>query len=216
MGYFSKQVGQSVGTNNTLPQPELSLPEKQGVTSHFGARVGKLQVMHNPPTVHRCPRCNGTLAEDDGFARCEGRCGRRWVAGGAGRWLDPATLVFGVCNCCRPRVPLVAAEVGAICPSSHVEYLVLPEGVVLRGEAAPLGICRCCLPPQPLVKKEGSLVCRNKPQQHYQVENGEVKWVGLAPALDQAEVTAAIDAALSANKAELTLFGLFAPPTGGR
>jgi hypothetical protein len=66
------------------------------------------------------------------------------------------------------------------------------------------------------MKKGGSLVCRNKPQQHYRVEKGEIVWVGLAPALDQAEVTAAIDAALSANNAELTLFGLFAPPKGGR
>jgi hypothetical protein len=66
------------------------------------------------------------------------------------------------------------------------------------------------------VKKADVLVCRNKPQQHYQVEKGDVVWLGLAPALDQAAVTAAIDAALSANNAELTLFGLFAPPVGGR
>jgi hypothetical protein len=74
------------------------------------------------------------------------------------------------------------------------------------------------------MKMASGLVCRNKPQQHYQVVNGpgingqmkeEVVWVGLAPALDQATVTAAIDAALRANNAELTLFGLFAPPTGG-
>ena len=161
------------------------------------------------------------MAEEDGFARCGGRCGRRWVAGGSGRWLDPATLPFGVCACCRPRLALVAAEVGAICPGSHAEYLILPEGVTARAEAAPLGICRCCLPPQPLVKTASGLVCRNKPQQHYRVVNGpgsieEVVWLGLAPALDQATVTAAIDAALSANNAELTLFGLFAPPTGGR
>jgi hypothetical protein len=113
-------------------------------------------------------------------------------------------------------VPLVSAEVGAICPSSHTEYLLLPEGVMLRAQAAPLGICRCCLPPQPLVNKSGALCCRNKPQQRYQVENGEVVWLGFAPALDQEEVTAAIDAALRANNAELTLFGLFAPPSGGR
>src|SRR5690606_8095925 len=119
-------------------------------------------------------------------------------SGGVGRWLDPATLPFGVCGCCRPRLPLVAADAGAICPNSHAEYLVLPAGVILRTEAAPLGICRCCLPPQPLIEKAGSLVCRNKPQQHYRVEKGETVWLGLAPALDQAAVTAAIDEALSA------------------
>jgi hypothetical protein len=111
---------------------------------------------------------------------------------------------------------LVAADVGAICPGSHAEYLILPEEVTLRSEAAPLGICRCCLPPQPLVKVATGLVCRNKPQQHYRLEKGEVIWLGLAPALDQAMVTAAIDAALSANNAELTLFGLFSSPTGER
>jgi hypothetical protein len=36
--------------------------------------------------------------------------------------------------------------------------------------------------------------------------------LGVLPALDQAAVTAAIDAALSANQAELTVFGLFVPP----
>jgi hypothetical protein len=106
---------------------------------------------------------------------------------------------------------MAAAEVGAICPGSRSEYLVLPEGVTMREEAAPLGICRCCLPPQPLVKVASALVCRNKPQQHYQVVNGEVVWLGLSPTVDQATVTAAIDAALSANNAEVTLFGLFAP-----
>jgi hypothetical protein len=68
-----------------------------------------------------------------------------------------------------------------------------------------------------LVAVANGVVCRNKPQQHYQVKAGgkdEVIWLGSAPALDQAEVTAAIDAALRANSAELTLFGLFAPPAG--
>jgi hypothetical protein len=67
-----------------------------------------------------------------------------------------------------------------------------------------------------LVKIAAGLVCRNKPQQHYRLEKGNVVWLGLTPAFDQAAVTAAIDAALSANNAELTLFGLFSPPTGGR
>jgi hypothetical protein len=71
-----------------------------------------------------------------------------------------------------------------------------------------------------LVKVASGLVCRNKPQQHYRMEHGSggketVVWIGLAPAVDQAAVTAAIDAALSTNSAELTLFGLFAPPTAG-
>jgi hypothetical protein len=62
------------------------------------------------------------------------------------------------------------------------------------------------------VSVAAGLVCRNKPQQHYREVNGEIVWLGLAPAVDQATVTAAIDAALSANNAELTLFGLFASP----
>jgi hypothetical protein len=226
MGYFGKQVGRPVGAGKPEGAKDSLATEKLETKAHFGAQVGKLPAKVVAATVARCPRCNGELVEDDGLMRCGGRCGRQWVAGGVGRWLDPATLPFGVCACCRPRVALVAAEVGAICPESHAEYLVLPEGVKARAEVAPLGICRCCLPPQPLVKGAAGLTCRNKPQQHYGVEQGEVVWLGLAPttnqALDQASVTAAIDAALAANNAELTLFGLFAPPasspspTGGR
>ena len=219
MGYFGKQVGRPVamGKNSTAP----SVSTQGAAKTHFAAQVGKPLMAQNASgqsvaVAERCPRCKGTLVEDDGVMRCSGRCGGRWVAGGVGRWLDPATLPFGVCGCCRPRVALVSAEVGAICPSSHVEYLLVPEGIVPREEVAPLGICRCCLPPQPLVKVASGLVCRNKPQQHYQVVDGAVEWLGLAPAADQAAVTAAIDAALRANNAELTLFGLFAPPTGGR
>ena len=213
MGYFGKQVGRPVTAAKPTPTVPSSAENGAG-KAHFAAQVGKAMAHVSVAAVDRCPRCNGTLAEDDGMMCCRGRCGRRWIAGGVGRWLDPATLPFGACSCCRHRVALVEAEVGAICPASHAEYLVLPEGVKLRAEAAPLGICRCCLPPQPLVKKAAGLVCRNKPQQHYRVVNGEVTWLGLAPVADQAAVTAAIDAALSANNAELTLFGLFAPPTG--
>ena len=226
MGYFGKQVGRPVGTMKNSTPPVLPTPERKEAAPHFAAQVGK-QAVSQPITgqgvaaIDHCPRCNGVLAEDDGFVRCGGRCGRRWVVGGAGRWLDPATLPFGACSCCRPRLALVAAEVGAICPGSHAEYLILPEGVKPRREVASLGICRCCLPPQPLVKTSSGLVCRNKPQQHYQVVKGkggqdEVAWLGLAPAVDQATVTAAIDAALTANNEELTLFGLFASPGDGR
>lgn len=224
MGYFSKQVGRPVITQAKAAGEgsSLSVPRQPtAAKAHFAAQVGRSPNAVSMMVVNRCPRCNGTLAEDDGFMRCGGRCGRQWVVGGAGRWLDPATLPFGVCGCCRPRLPLVAAEAGAICPGSRAEYLLLPEGVKPRAEAAPLGICRCCLPPQPLVKVAGGLVCRNKPQQHYQVVVGGdgkevVEWMGLAPGVDQAAVTAAIDAALSANSAELTLFGLFVPPKNGR
>jgi hypothetical protein len=219
MGYFSKQVGRPVVTtkDSTLPAPPSPQknPEKNSAKAHFAAQVGKPCAATSVAATDRCPRCKGMLAEEDGFMRCNGRCGRRWIAGGKGRWLDPAALPFGVCSCCRPRLALVGAEVGAICPGSRAEYLILPEGIVLRAKAAPLGICRCCLPPQPLVEKAGGLVCRNKPQQHYQLVQGTVEWLGLAPAtdpIDQATVTAAIDAALSANHAELTLFGLFLPP----
>lgn len=226
MGYFGKQVGRPVGTTKHVTPPVPPTPEKQQAQPHFAAQVGKQSTAQKTgaqgvAALDHCPRCNGVLAEDDGFVRCGGRCQRRWVVGGAGRWLDPATLPFGACSCCRPRVALVAAEVGAICPRSHAEYLILPEGVQRRGEVAPLGICRCCLPPQPLVKASNGLACRNKPQQHYQVLKGkggqdEVVWLGLVPAVDQAAVTAAIDAALTANNAELTLFGLFASPGDGR
>ena len=215
MGYFGKQVGRPVETSKgkTALDGKPAIPDD--AQPHFAAAVGKSLALPSAVTVARCPRCQAALVEDDGYMRCEGRCGRRWAVGGPNRWLDPATLPFGVCSCCRPRCVLVAAEVGAICPVRHTEYLLLPEGVKLRTEAAPLGICRCCLPPQPLVEVASGLVCRNKPQQHYQVENGAVVWVGLAPGADQAAVTAAIDAALAANSAELTLFGLFAPQQKG-
>jgi hypothetical protein len=215
MGYFGKQVGRPVSQTEKGAASELSVTTNQAAQPHFAAQVGKQNALARPLQVDRCPRCQGLLAEANGFFVCGGRCGRRWVAGGSGRWLDPATLPFGACECCRPRVPLVAAEVGAICPQSQAEYLILPEGVTLVAQAAPLGICRCCLPPQPLVQVESGLVCRNKPQQHYLLERGQVIWVGHAPAMDAKSVAAAIDAALSANSAEVTLFGLFAPPKSG-
>lgn len=217
MGYFSKQVGRAVVASKAPILHGKPLSGRDVVKPHFAAQVGKAPVMESVTVIGRCPRCHGKLAVDNGFMRCSGRCGRRWVAGGRGRWLDPAILPFGACSCCCSRVALVAADVGAICPSSHTEYLILPEGVRPRAEVAPLGICLCCLPPQPLVEIANGLVCRNKPQQHYQVKGegkGEVVWLGSAPVLDQAEVTAAIDAALCANSAELTLFGLFTSPTG--
>ncbi len=223
MGYFGKQVGRPVEATKHSNLPVQSSVDVQtsalnAARPHLAAQVGKQLLAQNAGSFDLCPLCNGVLAEDDGFARCGGRCQRRWVVGGPGRWLDPATLPLGVCSCCRPRLALATAEVGAICPGSHMEYLILPEGVMQRAEAAPLGICRCCLPPQPLAKTASGLVCRNKPQQHYQIVHGvggveEVVWIGLAPTLDQATVTAAIDAALRANSAELTLFGLFASPT---
>lgn len=215
MGYFGKQVGRPVSQAKTGAVSELHATPKEAAQPHFAAQVGKQNESARPLPVDRCPRCQGLLSEEDGFFLCGGRCGRRWVAGGTGRWLDPATLPLGVCECCRPRLPLVAAEVGAICPACHAEYLVLPEGVTLRSRAASLGICRCCLPPQPLVQVESGLVCRNKPQQHYRLDRGEVIWVGHAPVIDANAVAAAIDAALSANSAEVTLFGLFAPPKSG-
>lgn len=228
MGYFGKQVGRPVGINKNPAPPGTLTPENHAAKAYFAAQTGKPLAAQSEVTLDRCPHCHGVLVEDDGLMRCGGRCGRRWVGSGVGRRLDPAALPFGVCSCCRPRLPLVAAEVGATCPGSQAEYLILPEGVMLRSEAAPLGVCRCCLPPQPLVKKPTGLVCRNKPQQHYRLEKGDAKggakseaksevvWIGLASVVDQAAVTAAIDAALSANNAELTLFGLFAPPTSGR
>jgi hypothetical protein len=181
MGYFGKQVGKAVVTKDS-PLPDLPSLASYGTKSHFATEVGKplsvqrLSVqklsVQSVAAVDRCPRCNGVLGEDDGFARCDGRCGRRWVVSGPGRWLDPAALPFGVCDCCRPRLPLVAAEVGAICPGSHVEYLIVPEGIRRRVEVAPLGVCRCCLPPQPLVQVARGLVCRCKPQQDYQMACG--------------------------------------------
>jgi hypothetical protein len=217
MGYFGNQVGRAVVAAATPPTP--SVPAKAATEPHFAAQVGKLLTGDIPVAADRCPRCAGVLAEQDGFMLCGGRCEKRWVMGGAGRWLDPAVLPFGACNCCQPRVALVAAEAGAICPASHMEYLILPEGMMARRDVAPLGICRCCLPPQPLVNSATGLVCRNKPQQHYALldeaaGDGKTIWLGNAPTLDQAAVTAAIDAALSANNAELTLFGLFSSPGG--
>jgi hypothetical protein len=210
MGYFSIKVGRAVVSTSATKTP-ASVSSPTGPL--FAAQVGKPLPGESPAAADCCPRCTGVLAEQDGFFCCGGRCGRRWVSGGSGRWLDPAALPFGACSCCQPRLALVAAEVGVICPGSRTEYLVLPEGVMARAVAAPLGICRCCLPPQPLVETTAGLVCRNKPPQHYAVgEAGEPVWLGNAPALDQAAVTAAIDAALSANSAELTLFGLFASP----
>ena len=214
MGYFKASVGRPPGTRpETKPAPAAAHPPATG--AFFGAGLGRPVAVVGAAATGadcRCPRCRGELIPDAGLFRCTGRCGRRWLAAGAGRWLDPAALPLGACSCCDPRVPLVAAECGAICPQSHTEYLVLPEGIRPRHIAAPLGICRCCLPPQPLMAVEGELVCRAKPHQHYTAAGEPMVWKGKDLLPDQAAVTAAIDAALNANTAQLGVYGLFVPP----
>src|SRR5262249_37612872 len=135
MGYFRNQVGRPVVETKNSPPPQQPTPAKSGQQAHFAPQVGKPSASQSATAVDRGPRCNGELAEDDGYARGGGRCGGRWVAGGPGRWLDPAALPFGACSCCRPRLALVAADVGAICPASRTEYLILPEGVTERATA---------------------------------------------------------------------------------
>lgn len=222
MSYFKAAVGK-------LIQPELGQSPEQGkkkdaptpalatARSLFAAQVGgslppAASAPSQParvPSVAICPRCRSPLVDVDGFYLCQGRCGRRWLVATGGHWLDPAALPLGACGCCRPRQALVAAECGAICPATQVEYLLLPEGIVQRTQAAPLGLCRCCLPPQPLLVSGTTLVCRAKPYQRYKLQAGQVHWLGAAQPTELAATVAAIDAALSANNAQLTLHGLF-------
>ena len=216
MGYFGARVGQAPGGHTPKPAGDDSpMPTPRSL---FAAKLGQapavvsVSPVAGPVTAQdapRCPRCGGALEDTEGVSVCQGRCGRCWLEVKAGRWLDLATLPYGACRCCEPRQALVAAECGAICPISHTEYLVLPEGIVLRSEAAPDGICRCCLPPQPLVRVDGALVCRAKPYQHYAMRDGAVAWLGKAETPGLVETVAAIDAALSRNSAKLTVNGLF-------
>lgn len=175
-------------------------PHSKGAGGPVGATA--------PPPL--CPLCRGELVERGGLYHCEGRCKGRWVEDSPGYLLDVAALPFGVCGCCESPRPLVRGAVGAVCPASGMEYLLLPEGPVPREVAAPDGLCLCCAPPMPLVRQggdEGGLVCRAKPHNRYELVDGRPELV--ASSSSPAETLDAIDAALRQNSARLTVNGLF-------
>jgi hypothetical protein len=165
-----------------------------------------------PPLVEirPCPLCQGPLTVEAGLYRCQGRCKARWIEREAGQLIDLAALPYGICGCCAKPQVLVRGEVGAVCPLSRNEYLLLPDGPILLTEAAPLGLCRCCAPPMPLIERDKQLCCQAKPGHLYDIQDGRPALLTFGPSVvGQQETLAAIDAALRHNSANLTVNGLF-------
>ncbi len=229
VSYFSARVGQRPGREEggggaggrEVGSGEAGSREQES-GSYFGARLGPLEtnapnspIPHSPiPTpqslISNCPLCRGTLVQEGGLYRCQGRCGARWVQESPGRLVDLAALPLGVCACCERPQALVQGERGAVCPGSGQDYLLLPDGETLPATAAPHGVCQCCVPPLPLLWWEEHLVCQAKPNNCYQRVGSQVSLVSTAQTnAPTAETLQAIDAALRRNSARVTVYGLF-------
>jgi hypothetical protein len=146
----------------------------------------------------------------EGLLICSGRCRARWLKTATGKLVDVASLPLGVCACCDPRQALAGAAWGAVCPASGKGYLLLANGPQPIESAAPDGLCACCAPPAPLVWDGERLVCSRKRGQVY-ARKERANPQEPAPDNDgaQAAFVQAVDAALHANSAKLTVFGLF-------
>jgi hypothetical protein len=219
MGYFGASVGEPISEKATVAEaaaaPAPTEVQKQGF---FAVQVGPKACSAagtlpagNKPSSPRCPLCQEQLEQAEGLYQCAGRCKRRWWMDGLGKLVDAAALPYGICNCCQSPQALAPIGVGAICPRSGCEYLLLAQGPVAKTIAAPHGLCLCCIPAQPLVAQGEWLLCGAKPQQRYQWLAGDLQWLGLATAHSSgmSETLAAIDMALAQNSAHLTLHGLF-------
>jgi hypothetical protein len=220
MGYFGAGVGGRVNAIGTSAPTEHALGVGAAnplFAAALGARPQPEKASPVPaptatPGTPACPLCSSDTERTDGLIGCVGRCRARWLEDGTGRLIDVAALPFGVCSCCTPRRALAGAEWGAICPASGKGYLLLAGGPALVETAAPDGLCTCCAPPAPLVWEEERLVCSRKRDRIYQHKggNGVTASETEKPNIGtQSEFIQAVDAALHANSAQLTVFGLF-------
>ncbi len=161
-----------------------------------------------PPTAPTCPLCQGALLEDARLWHCFGRCGTRWLRDDSGQLLDLAALAFGICVCCAAAQALVRSDVGAaVCPATGAVHLLRPDGTAVVAERLEAGVCQCCAPALPLLRTASGVICAAHPATPYEW-NGSVWQIG-APSKSSTTVLAAIDAALQANAAKLTMYGLF-------
>jgi hypothetical protein len=161
-----------------------------------------------PAAVPTCPLCQGALAQEARLWRCAGRCGTRWLRADSGQLIDLAALAFGICACCPAAQALVRSDVGAaVCPATGSIHLLQADGTAVVAELLVAGVCQCCAPARPLLRTSGGVICAAHPAAAYEW-NGSA-WQIPPPGKSSTTVLAAIDAALQANAAKLTLYGLF-------
>ncbi|MBA3469247.1 MAG: hypothetical protein H0T53_06335 [Herpetosiphonaceae bacterium] len=161
-----------------------------------------------PATTPTCPLCQGELLEDARLWHCVGRCGTRWLRADTGQLVDLAALPFGICGCCPAAQALVRSDVGsAVCPATGSVHLLLADGTAVVAEQLAAGRCLCCVPAQPLLRISTGVICPAHPAAPYEWNGGA--WQVVAPSKNSTTVLAAIDAALQANAAKLTMYGLF-------
>ncbi|HYF65255.1 MAG TPA: hypothetical protein VD886_20675 [Herpetosiphonaceae bacterium] len=210
-------------TPGERPQDDAAKPVPahvpQPAPAAFGAALGDRPASDPPPASSQgapatqevpappCPLCRGELLADAGLWRCMGTCGARWLADGMGRLIDLAALPYGICACCAAPQALVRSDIGhAACPRTGRIHL-LAGGRPLLADRLPGGACSCCAPPQPLVSLGAAVVCPAHPEREYAQVGGVWRLQAAPPSVDA--TLSAIDAALRANSAKVTIYGLF-------
>lgn len=201
------------------PQDDLAKPapaQPAPAPAVFGVALGERPAGDPAPAASQgasagpscCPLCRGELLADAGLWHCVGTCGARWLADGMGRLVDLASLPYGICACCADPQALVRSDIGhAACPRTARIHLILAGGRPVLADRLPDGACSCCAPGQPLVRLGAAVVCPARPEREYAQVDG-VWQLQAAPASVDATLSA-IDAALRANNAKVTVYGLF-------
>jgi hypothetical protein len=191
------------------------LPRPAPAPAAFGTALGERPASEPPPACIQsaptgsspCPLCRGELLADAGLWHCMGTCGSRWLRDGQGRLVDLASLPYGICACCDAPQALVRSDIGrAVCPGTGRIHLIRADGRPVLADVLS-GACSCCAPAQPLVRVGAAVVCPARPEQEYAQVNGVWAPQATPPSVDI--TLSAIDAALRANSAKVTLYGLF-------
>ena len=159
------------------------------------------------PTQERaCPLCQTILQHAGAWWHCNGRCGTRWLETSSGQLMDPASLPWGLCSCCSRPQPLSRTTMILHCPSTSIQYFPDSSGQLQPATPLPHGRCECCVPAQPLIEQNQRVYCPHHPHTTYiRTAQG---WQ-LKPHTAANPTLEAIDAALHANSANWTLYGLF-------
>ena len=166
------------------------------------------------PTIV-CAACMTDIVLDDSeqVFVCRG-CGLKYVQRVAdGKYLPTNILTNGICDCCRPKRPLIKPRGDAYkkCSLTGEKYADLGDRVVKISELD-YGLCNCCAPPQPLkLNNSGQVVCSQQLDKLYVRENGRyIMRVPEAPAslIDE------IDRALGGGSAMMLPNGILT--AGGR
>ena len=176
--------------------------------------VAALDAPATRPTID-CAACmtDIVLDESEQVFICRG-CGLKYVQRVAdGKYLPTNILTNGICNCCRPKRPLIKPRRNAYkkCSLTGEEYADLGDRVVKISELD-YGLCNCCTPPQALkLNNDGQVVCSQQLDKLYVRENG--RYIMRVPAAP-ASLVDEIDRALGGGSAVMLPNGILT--AGGR